>query len=72
MPLLQGGCSQVGSQCLNASNGLCTRFLQTFSCMNQVCFPEKPFVLTKYPAAMDRVTCHLRKKVMMRRRDYHA
>ncbi|HHF7375635.1 conjugal transfer protein TraN [Legionella bozemanae] len=41
MPWLEAGCSQVGSKCLNASNGLCTRFLQTFSCMTQVCFPEK-------------------------------
>ncbi|HHF7375957.1 MULTISPECIES: conjugal transfer protein TraN [Legionellaceae] len=51
MPLLQAGCSQVSSRCLNASNGLCTRFLQTFSCMNQVCFPEKTICPDKIPCS---------------------
>ncbi|WP_131778972.1 conjugal transfer protein TraN [Legionella bozemanae] len=51
MPWLEAGCSQVDSKCLNASNGLCTRFLQTFSCMTQVCFPEKTICPDKIPCS---------------------
>jgi conjugal transfer mating pair stabilization protein TraN len=35
------GCSQVNSQCLNAPNGFCSSFLQTYSCLKQFCEPEK-------------------------------
>ncbi|WP_182393746.1 conjugal transfer protein TraN [Legionella sp. PC997] len=51
LALLNKGCSQVNSQCLQTSNRLCVRYLQTFSCMNQVCFPEKTFCPDKVPCS---------------------
>lgn len=40
-PLINQGCSQTGSTCVQAKVNRCERYSQTFSCMQQFCMPEK-------------------------------
>ncbi|HDV5785733.1 TPA: type-F conjugative transfer system mating-pair stabilization protein TraN [Legionella pneumophila] len=40
-PLINQGCSQTGSTCVQAKANRCERYSQTFSCMQQFCMPEK-------------------------------
>ncbi|HAT3877914.1 TPA: type-F conjugative transfer system mating-pair stabilization protein TraN [Legionella pneumophila] len=40
-PLINQGCSQTGSTCMQAKANLCERYSQTFQCMQQFCMPEK-------------------------------
>jgi conjugal transfer mating pair stabilization protein TraN len=51
MPIIMAGCSQTGSQCLYAPNGFCELFLQTFSCMSEVCVPEKTICPDRIPCS---------------------
>ncbi|AWN76023.1 type-F conjugative transfer system mating-pair stabilization protein TraN [Legionella anisa] len=40
-PLINQGCSQTGSTCVQAKANRCERYSQTFSCIQQFCMPEK-------------------------------
>lgn len=40
-PLINQGCSQTGSSCIEVKANRCARYSQTFSCNNQFCMPEK-------------------------------
>ena len=40
-PLINQGCSQTGSSCVEAKGNRCERYSQTFTCMQQFCMPEK-------------------------------
>ncbi|MCW8400720.1 type-F conjugative transfer system mating-pair stabilization protein TraN [Legionella sp. PATHC038] len=40
-PLINQGCSQTDSSCVEAKSNRCVRYSQTFSCMQQFCMPEK-------------------------------
>lgn len=40
-PLINQGCSQTASNCIQMSGNRCERFSQSFACMQQFCMPEK-------------------------------
>lgn len=40
-PLINQGCSQTASTCIESKSNRCERYSQTFSCMQQFCMPEK-------------------------------
>lgn len=50
-PLINQGCSQTGSTCVQAKANRCERYTQTFSCMQQFCMPEKTVCPGKVPCA---------------------
>lgn len=39
--LINQGCSQTGSNCVATKENRCERYSQTFTCMQQLCMPEK-------------------------------
>ncbi|RMW99878.1 type-F conjugative transfer system mating-pair stabilization protein TraN [Legionella jordanis] len=50
-PLINQGCSQTASTCVEAKANRCERYSQTFSCMQQFCMPEKTVCPGKIPCA---------------------
>jgi conjugal transfer mating pair stabilization protein TraN len=50
-PLINQGCSQTASTCIESKSNRCERYSQTFSCMQQFCMPEKTVCPGKIPCA---------------------
>jgi len=50
-PLINQGCSQTASTCIESKSNRCERYFQTFSCMQQFCMPEKTVCPGKIPCA---------------------
>lgn len=50
-PLINQGCSQTASTCIESKANRCERYSQTFSCRELMCMPEKTVCPGKIPCA---------------------